>query len=161
MAGSLSRKKLATAIELITLLSEDVDPYTISSHCEEKVDEQGEYVEPCEGESVWLEEGILLSEEEIAARDCLACTHLWSLHQEYIERTTDLTTGKPADPSYVELAFLAFDLEGFFDTFNPQPHEVSASEYQLIRAVKSERAKREKQLALQRAEQSRPQNNQA
>jgi len=77
----------------------------------------------------------LIGPEELAERECQACTHEWNLWQRIIEDTGSAIWGR--------IIFELLSLEEFIEDFRPSPKEVNAREYEYLRVVKLERKRRE------------------
>lgn len=72
--------------------------------------------------------------EEVAERECEACSFEWELWNEVSERTGGVEWGR--------IALEMMDLDEYIEVFRVHPSEVSAIEWDFLKAVRGERARR-------------------
>jgi len=114
---------LSLAVEIIISYGEGKNPYELNSHTAD-----------CD-EDIWedRESGILLSEDEIAERDCHACALDWGMWRKLIKKCDEAWYGFWA----YELMSLNSDLELF-----GEGQQLSAYDYEALKTVRAEIARR-------------------
>lgn len=122
-------KAIAIACSVCIIEGEDKDPYEISTHSE-----------GCQ-ETIFTDNGNLLDDDDMAEVECLCCWQEWGTIDRVIEDTGEIR--------FYDLALEAFKIAEWFDSFNPNPKQVSAWDWRLFEIVKSERHKREIQRQIQ------------
>jgi hypothetical protein len=107
-----------------------------------------EYLEECEGDAFyWIdEEGNyeFLPDKEVIGvngRQCQCCEFQFMLYQNFMHWNGDEETGELADPSFIDAAFEAMELEQHYSFFQPRQDEITAWEYFRVCLVRSERNK--------------------
>lgn len=73
--------------------------------------------------------------EEISERDCASCVWEWSLWDRIIEDTGDRIWG--------EIATAMLELDEYIQTFVMEPAEISAMDWEYLRAVRHEQTRRQ------------------
>lgn len=120
MPGRRRHKRVASAALAIYALQDGRDPYETSEHAED-----------CD-ESVWEDEEqqLLVSAEELAERECSACEFQRELWERILEDT--------GDAGYGVIAFQAMELDEVLKARPWEGKDISAEEWEYLRAVRRE-----------------------
>ena len=95
---------------------------------------------------MWNNEDVLLGAEEIAERECDPCSWEWQLWQEIMEATTvrdpEGRVVEQGSAVWGEIAFQMLELDEYIEVFRVPPTEITAMEWEYLRAVRHERSRR-------------------